>query len=204
MEMTRSSGDCRVILVRHAHTAMAGRFCGHSDPPLDEIGRQQLGELTDKLETYPINRIYSSDLLRARQTAEPIARMLNLDVHVLPSLREIGFGRWEGMDWAAVAEKDAVYAQQWVDSFPTLPAPEGEELEDFRRRIRDAMDLVADQTVDGCAVVVTHGGVIRTFLRDVLRLSASEYRQLNCDYTSCWELRRNGVSWSGSGSEKSI
>jgi alpha-ribazole phosphatase/probable phosphoglycerate mutase len=204
MEMTRTSGGCRVILVRHAHTGMAGRFCGQSDPPLDEIGREQLTELANKLERYPITRIFSSDLLRARQTAEPIARRLNLDVRVLSSLREIGFGRWEGMDWAAIAKQDSVYAQRWADSFPALPAPEGEEFEDFRRRIRDAMDVIADQTGEGCTVVITHGGVIRTFLRDALRMSTSEYRHLNCDYTSCWELRREGASWSGIVPERAI
>jgi alpha-ribazole phosphatase/probable phosphoglycerate mutase len=192
-----------VILVRHAHTGMAGRFCGQSDPPLDEIGREQLGDLMNKLEKYPITRIFSSDLLRARQTAEPIARMLDLDVQVLPSLREIGFGRWEGLAWAAIAAQDAEYAQRWVDSLPLLPAPGGEEFEDFRRRIRDAMEVIADQTGDGCAAVISHGGVIRTFLRDVMRMSASEYRNLNCDYVSCWELRRDGASWSGSVPEKS-
>ncbi len=200
--MRTSSEDPRVrsrmILVRHAHTAMAGRFCGHSDPPLDEVGRTQLVDLTKRLRTNPITHVFSSDLLRARQTAEPIARMVDLEVQLLPSLREIGFGLWEGLDWSEVRAKDAEYAQKWIDAFPFLSAPEGEQFEDFRKRIQSAMDAVAEQVGNGCGVVITHGGVIRTFLWDALQLNGSEYRNLNCDYASCCEVRRDGVQWSGS------
>lgn len=190
---------CRLILVRHAFTDMAGRFCGHTDPPLSDIGREQLRELTERLRAHRITYVFSSDLLRARQTAEPIARMANVEVQVLPSVREINFGRWEGLDWAAITAQDSEYAQRWVDSFPLLSAPGGEDFEDFRRRVRDAMDAIADQVGKGCAAVITHGGVIRTFLWDILRMNVAEYRSLNCDYASSCEVRRDGVRWSAGG-----
>jgi len=188
---------CKVILVRHAQAKMAGRFCGQSDPPLDEMGRKQLRELANTLRPYPMTQVFSSDLRRARQTAEPIAQMTNLEVHFLPALREIGFGRWEGLNWPEITLRDAAYAQRWVDSFPRLPAPEGEPFDDFRRRIREAMDAIANRVGNGCAVAITHGGVIRTFLWEALHLTASRYRSLNCDYASCWEVQRNGDGWSG-------
>jgi broad specificity phosphatase PhoE len=204
MEISRKARaglhGCRLILVRHAHTGMAGRFCGVSDPPLSETGRSQLRELTGKLKAYPVTHIFSSDLLRARQTAEPIAGALNLRVRFLPSLREIGFGLWEGLNWSEAVAQNEQYAQQWIESFPFLAAPGGEKFEDFRRRVQDSMQVIAKQAGSGCALVITHGGVIRVFLGDVLSMDARDFAGISCDYASARELRRDGDRWSGSAS----
>jgi alpha-ribazole phosphatase/probable phosphoglycerate mutase len=185
-----------LILVRHAHTDLAGSFCGHSDPPLSPQGLAQLADLSQRLRSVPLTHIFCSDLQRTRQTAEPIAQRCGLQPKWLVSLRELAFGSWEGLDWDQVMARDPVYAQRWLDLYPSIPAPGGEHFEDFRKRIQNAMDAIADQVQEGCAVVVTHAGVIRTSLGDLAQLSPSPADFSKCDYTSCWEVWREAGQWS--------
>ncbi len=186
------ASKCDLILVRHLSTDMAGRFCGHSDPPLNEAGRGQLCALKEKLHEYQITHVFSSDFKRAVETAYPVGCMAKCELRVLASLREIDFGLWEGLEWSEVAQRYPQHAQAWLDSFPTVAAPEGEQFDSFRRRVRSAMDLIAAEIGDGCAVVITHGGVIRTFIWDILKLSTKEYQLVDCDYGSFYHVYRRG------------
>ncbi|MGD0929218.1 MAG: histidine phosphatase family protein [Candidatus Korobacteraceae bacterium] len=192
-----SSARCTLILVRHAHTDMAGLFCGHSDPPLSAQGLAQLSDLNRRLRGFSLSHIFSSDLQRARQTAESVAHRRNLQVHSLVSLRELAFGSWEGLDWEQVVARNSAFAQQWLDLNPSLAAPEGEEFEDFRKRIHAAMEQIATQVKNGCAVVVTHAGVIRTFLQDhdLVQAGQGPGDFAKFDYTSCWEVWREAGQW---------
>jgi broad specificity phosphatase PhoE len=190
----KSSARSTLILVRHAHTAMAGKFCGQIDPPLSAEGMAQLADLGEKLSGHLFTNIFSSDLMRARQTAEPVAKDRNLPVQLLRSLREIAFGRWEGLDWDQVVTQDPAYAQRWLDHYPSISAPGGEGVEAFRRRIRDAMDTVADQVPGDCALVVTHAGVIRTFTGNLGR--HGNPNEFPCPYVGCWKIWREHREWS--------
>lgn len=194
MNPTISSARSTLILVRHAHTRMAGKFCGQIDPPLSAEGLTQLPDLNEKLSGHSFTHIFSSDLERTRQTAEAIADCRNLPVNLLRSLRELAFGIWEGLDWDQVVAQDPDYAQRWLDHYPSIPAPGGEGLERFRKRIRDAMDAIADQAEDGCAVVVTHAGVIRTFSGNLGR--RGNPTEFKCDYVGCWKISRENQQWS--------
>jgi broad specificity phosphatase PhoE len=87
-----------ILFIRHAETDMAGTFCGHSNPPLNMRGRNQLSELLSALNSESIDEIYASDLLRARETGETIAEARAIKCHLRPTLREINFGQWEVSD----------------------------------------------------------------------------------------------------------
>lgn len=189
------SARCTLVLIRHAHTGLAGRFCGQIDPPLSEEGLAQLVELSERVRSYPFTHVISSDLQRTRQTAESIARPRNLQVQLLPSLREFAFGEWEGLTWEEVMARDSDYAQRWVDQHPALPAPGGEVFADFRERTRRAMNGIADQMHDGCVAVVTHAGVIRTFLCELAETHGVASEFFKCDYASCWEVWREDDEW---------
>jgi broad specificity phosphatase PhoE len=190
----KSFSRSTLILVRHAHTDMAGKFCGQIDPPLSAEGLAQLVELDEKLSAHTFARIFSSDLERARQTAEAIGNRHNLPVHLLRSLREVAFGSWEGLDWDQVVAQDPACAQRWLDHYPSISAPGGEGLEHFRKRIRDAMDSIADQVPGGCAVVVTHAGVIRTFSGNLAR--HGNPIEFKCEYAGCWKISLEDQQWS--------
>ena len=194
--VTTPAARCTLILVRHAHTDMAGRFCGHSDPPLSAKGLAQLSDLNQRLRVDSLTHIFSSDLQRTRQTAESIAQRCNLQVQLLSSLREFAFGTWEGLDWDQVVALDPDYAQRWIDLYPSIPAPGGEHFQDFRQRIQDAMNAITAEVQGGSAVVVTHAGVIRTFLGDLAGLQHSPADFSKFDYTSCWEVSCQAGKWS--------
>src|SRR5437868_5329919 len=88
----------RLFLVRHGESTWnwERRVQGQHDPPLSKRGRQQARELAAKLAGHPLAGFYSSDLSRARETAEPLAESLGREPALLPGLREIALGQWEG------------------------------------------------------------------------------------------------------------
>jgi alpha-ribazole phosphatase len=186
---------CTLILVRHGHTHLAGTFCGLIDPPLSQQGIAQLPALDEKLRSYPITQIFSSDLQRARQTAEAIARPRGLQIQFETSLHELAFGSWEGLNWDEVMARDPEYAQRWLDSHPSVPAPGGECFEDFLLRIQRGLKDIARRHSGECVAVVTHAGVIRTFFGDVAQKNGVSYDLTQCDYTSCWEVWHEAGKW---------
>jgi alpha-ribazole phosphatase len=156
-----------LIFIRHAETDMAGTFCGHSDPELNPRGHAQLDELINRLRTEEIGVVYASDLRRAHTTGRAIAEAFAVNCHVRSALREIDFGRWEGITWEEIERRDDVFARHWIAEYPRLPAPDGESLHDFERRVLDEVRVLSLRTeAAGCrAAVVTHAGVLRTVLR---------------------------------------
>ena len=92
--------------------------------------------------------------------------------------------------------QDPVYAQHWLDLYPSIPAPGGERYDDFRDRIQSTMDAIAREVREGCAAVVTHAGVIRTFLSEIVDAPDQPADLSKCDYTSCWEVRYEAGKWS--------
>jgi len=173
---------------------MAGRFCGISDPPLSAKGIEQLPRLVRKLQENILQHIFCSDRLRARQTAEALAEAARLPICVLPDLREMDFGQWEGLTWQEIEAQYPDYAPRWLHSFPELSVPGGELFEHFQTRVQNVMDMIVVRARDGCAAVVTHAGVIRAHLLKPLGLSANAFTTIFCDYTSVWELpSENGV-----------
>jgi len=191
-----AQSNCTLLLVRHAHNGMAGRFCGHLDPPLSDLGRQQSAKLAQELGQRRLTHIFSSDLLRARETAAFLAAKSGLEIEFLPGLREMRFGQWEGLAWDEVHASDAAYAARWMAEYPWLPAPGGEEFGGFRKRVQGVLAQVAERVPGGCAAVVTHGGVIRTFLLDVLDLPESKLSVLSCDFAACIEVQCRDGRWS--------
>jgi alpha-ribazole phosphatase/probable phosphoglycerate mutase len=153
---------------------MAGRFCGHSDPPINARGRQQIQALVESIERKSIGAVYCSDLSRAVITAEVLAAASSLSVVAKRSLREIHFGDWEGMNWAEIERRDATYAREWVNAFPKLATPGGERFSDFEVRVMAEIDTLVRVAKDQRIAVVTHGGVMRVALQKLLACSEQE------------------------------
>src|SRR5205807_6477394 len=102
-----------LLLVRHGETDWNrdGRWQGHSDTRLNERGREQARELAGQIDGVDV--IYSSDLARARETAEILAAELGIEVHVDQRLRERGFGAWEGLTSTEIEDRDAESHRRW-------------------------------------------------------------------------------------------
>jgi broad specificity phosphatase PhoE len=163
-----------LLFIRHAETDLAGRFCGHSDPPVNENGLRQIEELIERLGTETIDAIYASDLSRSLTTADAIGRAFALSPIKVPQLREIDFGEWEGLSWQEIESRDRVYAYRWSEAYPNLPAPGGELFDAFQSRVLSVVKHLLATTSVRCAAVVTHAGVMRVVLHSLCGLEKQE------------------------------
>ena len=171
------------ILLRHGETAMAGLFCGHSDPPLSDAGREQIELAVSMLGERP-KVIYASDLKRARQSAELIASRFDLPVHLRPGLREISFGAWDGLSWKQIERSFSADAQAWMERYPQGVIPAGEPYDAFRIRVQKEMAFLLGQAEVHSLIAVTHGGVIRTALTELYSFTHSEAHRCSAQYAS--------------------
>jgi probable phosphoglycerate mutase len=149
-----------LILARHGETDWNrdGRFQGHADPPLNDRGREQARSLADALADERLDAIYSSDLLRAHETAIAVAVQKGLDVIVDSDLRERDVGEWSGLTLPEIEER---FPEQ-LRRFREEGASVGESREALARRVVAAARRIADAHPGGRVLVVTHGGALRT------------------------------------------
>ncbi len=163
-----------ILFIRHAETNMAGTFCGDSDPELNVRGHGQVAELIEKLRAEKVGSVYTSNLRRALTTARAIADTFAVDCQVRTSLREISFGRWEGLTWKEIEQLDDAYARRWLAEHPNLPAPGGEVFHDFEQRVLKEVGFLSTKALEQSIAVVTHAGVIRTVLCSLQGYSKEE------------------------------
>jgi 2,3-bisphosphoglycerate-dependent phosphoglycerate mutase len=155
-----------IVLARHGETDWnrEGRIQGHSDPPLNERGREQARELAERLAAETIDALYASDLRRALETAEIVAARLRLPIVVDPALREADMGSWSGL---TVAEIEQRFPEAWRKRISGGQGHDGEMRDAFHRRVLAALHRIAGAHPDERVVVIAHGGVIRTTRRHV-------------------------------------
>ena len=183
-----------LLLIRHAETDMAGRFCGHSDPELNERGHLQLAGIVDRLSEYAIRRIYASDLRRTRQTAQAIASHFGIEVAVRPGLREIQFGQWEGLSWSEIEACDPALAKSWAEQHPNSTAPGGESFQQFEQRVRAESAFLFAAAATECPIaVVAHAGFMRVLLTSFYRTREEDAWKLTKEYGSIVGLDMNMI-----------
>lgn len=148
-------------LVRHGQTDwnLTGRWQGQAPhaPPLNENGRAQALAIRDQVEDRRFSAIYTSDLLRSRQTAELIAEPLGLPVTLEPRLREMDLGEWEGM---LSGEIQARFPKELADRERdpvNTRAPQGESPKDVAKRVIAAVDDIASRHGEEPVLIVAHG-----------------------------------------------
>jgi len=180
-----------LIFIRHAETDLASTFCGHSDPPVNSKGQIQINEMISRLRTEPFDAVYSSDLRRAMETAAPLARAFALSVITSDRLREIYFGDWESLSWAEIERRDAIYAHRWIEAFPELTAPNGESFAHFEQRILVEVHHLLSLAENKRIAVVTHGGVMRVVLHNLLGHSKEQAWDLTKPYCSSFVYSRS-------------
>ena len=171
-----------ILFIRHAETDMAGTFCGHSDPDLNARGHKQTAELIDRLRLEIIDTVYTSDLCRAKTTAEAIANAFGIECRSRRALREISFGEWEGLTWKEIEQRDEAYARLWMAEHPLLAAPEGEAFRDFERRVLKEVAFLSTKAAVRDIAVVTHAGVLRIVLCSLYQCSEEDAWRLTKPY----------------------
>jgi broad specificity phosphatase PhoE len=160
-------GSDTLFLVRHGETDWnaAGRWQGQTDIPLNARGREQAREVALRLRKEGVRSIASSDLLRARATAELIAAELGLTVnHLDAGLRERRFGCFEGLTREEVAAR---FPEAWAGYLadPGPAPPGGESRDELVGRLLPAV-VSAAARLPGPLLVVMHGGAMRALLAE--------------------------------------
>jgi len=147
-----------ILLARHGETDwnLNRRVQGHSDTPLNNTGRAQARALGEELAGERIDAVYSSDLVRAHETARAVAEPRGLGVTAIRDLRERHFGTWEGMT------DDEIFAR--FDPTPETSWGDGETREEMAGRVLDALRRIAATHPKSRVLVVSHGGPLRAVL----------------------------------------
>ncbi len=163
------STSTELILIRHGETDWNRelRFQGHIDIPLIDAGHEQARRLGLRLAGEAVDHFFSSDLLRAQQTAAPAAQQLALPVVTQATLREQHFGVVEGLRAEEIRELHPRAWEQWLEFREDHAMPEGESPRRFHARILGALGTLAAAHAGRRLLVVTHGGVLDMVWRTV-------------------------------------
>ena len=185
----------RLVLVRHGVTDWnrEGRFQGHRDPGLSDAGRREAALTAARMaadhDLRP-DRIVSSSLGRAMQTAAPMAQALGLPVEPDDRLIEIGQGDWEGRTHAELESEDADRYRAWRTATGIRQPPGGEPIDAATSRVRRLLDEVAAATM-GTVCLVSHGGTLRILAH--LLLDLADGHSLEVDNASIGVIGRVGT-----------
>lgn len=155
-----------VYLIRHGETDwnVEGRWQGHTDVPLNKKGLTQARMLAKRLQNEGVafHAIYSSDLVRAYQTAWEVGAAVQVPVELLPALREIDLGNWSGLTREEVKERYPIEFAL-LSTGEDIPRGGGETLAAVRKRVVDVVDAMVKHHPDRTLAFVTHGGPVRIF-----------------------------------------
>lgn len=198
----------RLYLVRHCESTVQGAYCGRrSDPDLSSVGQAQAALLGQAFRGVPPLGVWSSSQLRARRTAEEIARQHGLAVSVDDRLDEMDFGDWDGLTHDEISTRSPDEYGRWLDAPMARRPPNGEIVSELVARVGSAFeDLLRAENAapenavgrgevrreakhssfrasgSGAAiVVVSHGGPLRLWLAAMLKLPLSEYWRFRID-----------------------
>jgi probable phosphoglycerate mutase len=168
-----------VLLARHGETEWnrEGRIQGQRDVPLSGVGLAQAAALAHRLRAAPCARIVSSDLLRARATADAVAAALGLEVALDPRLREQDLGAWEGGTFADAERADPDLARRFRARDPDVRPPGGESRRELQSRALAALAAHAAPGSPGPLLLVTHGGPLQALAYALLGLPLSSPRR---------------------------
>lgn len=168
---TLPPGATEVVLVRHgaverpAPDALVG---GQSDPPLSSTGRRQADSLVARFDGEPIAAIFTTPLSRTRATAAPLAAARGLTPVVVPELREVYLGDWEGPQFQERVLAGDPLSRRIFEEERWDVVPGAEPMEAFAERVGEGLRTVIGQTgPDAVAVAVVHGGVVAEACRQV-------------------------------------
>jgi probable phosphoglycerate mutase len=163
----------RIIAIRHGETDwnVATRIQGQLDIALNETGHRQARRLAAALADEALDAVYSSDLARARETAQAVARHAGLEVRADTGLRERGFGVFEGLTFTEIEQRFPDSARRWRQRDASFGPDGGETLQAFYQRAVASVATLAAQHRGQHIAVVAHGGVLDALYRAATRVA---------------------------------
>ncbi|GMQ90817.1 MAG: alpha-ribazole phosphatase family protein [Gammaproteobacteria bacterium] len=158
-----------VYLLRHGETVNGQCYIGHLDVALSDLGRKQMEVAAMGIGGWDV--IVTSPLIRCAEFSRQLAQRLNIPLITEPDIREIGFGRWEGLDFKTIRARYPEQYRAFLNNPEENTPPGGESLLIFRQRVLTAWKLLQQQYAGQKILLVVHGGTIRALLQEIYSMS---------------------------------
>jgi broad specificity phosphatase PhoE len=199
-----------VYLVRHGATDWNGeyRIQGHTDIPLNDLGRRQAMALRKRLADLSPTTIYCSDLCRCTETARlALPNRFNPpggasgsdgigeDLRLCEALRERCFGEWEGLNREEILDRYPGLYERWTSREPGFLSPGAESHEALRARMAAFLETAAEECRGGSALLFSHGGTILTAIGYALGAPVEPRLPISVENASVTALRRTAAGW---------
>ncbi len=179
---------CDLYLVRHGATAnnlanpprLQGRL---GDPELSDDGHEQARKTGRWLSAFPLAAVYSSPLLRAQQTAAPVAAAHRLEVQVVDELIEVDVGNWDGRDWEEIQRNEPEAYRKFIDDPGSNPYVGGENMYQVLARVEPAFRRIMSSHLGQAIAIVAHNVVNRCYMAQLIGIPMARARsvpQHNC------------------------
>ena len=154
----------RILLLRHGQSVanVEKFFAGQTNIPLTPLGEEQAKLASESLRDLHIDRIFSSPLDRAYNTALPLAKLRGMEVTRRPEFIEWCAGKWEGLPFDKIKENFPEEHYYWKNDVAHLKMPSGESGYEVRARMGAALEKLASECIGETVLVACHGGVIKT------------------------------------------
>jgi alpha-ribazole phosphatase len=186
-----------IYLLRHGEVqnAETRRFIGHLDVPLSPRGEQQCAVQAERLRAVRLAGLFSSDLVRARRSAEIIGAPHGLAPTIVPALREMNMGRWDGLTAGEIRAREPAAFADWMSRVGEFPFPGGESVPDLLARVAPAFDAIAGAHAGAPVAIVAHGGPNRALLCRALGVPLSRLLAFGQDYGALSVLEGGQEGW---------
>lgn len=178
----------RIFLVRHGQTEWnhQKRVQGHTDVHLDAVGREQARLLAESLAAEGIEKVISSDLARARDTAEIIALRLGHSIELDRRLRERSYGDWEGYSYQEFSGRISELHDESPEDHHLIAPPGGESIADLHNRLQSVTDALI--STNKTTLIVSHGGACSILVGQLLEIPLKSNRRFRFDNAALTEL----------------
>ena len=186
-----------IYLLRHGEVqgAETRRFIGHLDVPLSPVGERQCTIQAARLRAVHLAALFSSDLTRARRSAEIIGAPHGLAPTIVPALREMDMGRWDGLTAGEIRAREPDAFADWMARVGEFPFPGGESVPDLLARVGPAFDAIAAAHAGEAIAIVAHGGPNRALLCRALGVPLGRLLAFGQDYGALSVLERGRGGW---------
>lgn len=172
----------RLLLVRHGQSEanVLGIFTGHSNYALSKLGHEQAERTAQYIKAhYAVDGVYSSDLPRAYETAEHIARALNLPIITDARFREINGGDWENHNYDSLKALYPAEYTKWLTDVGSARCTNGESVLELANRVYEGLKAIAEANPGKCLVVATHATPVRVTAWKASGLPVSELQSVS-------------------------
>jgi probable phosphoglycerate mutase len=168
-----------LYLVRHGQTASSreNRFSGSSDPPLTEVGEAMARAFAEAYASMAWEAIYTSPMMRTRQTADALCQLTRMQAKVEDGLKEVDYGDWEGLRQDEVKERWPEAFAYWADDVASRGTPGGETAFHVAARAMRVVEEIRSRHEQGNVLLVSHKATLRIITCALLGLDVRLFRE---------------------------